>query len=120
MKKTLRIFAKMKEVEINKRKQKIAICSYVNSKGKWFGVKFKQTCMILPKETGYYLLDTEDKWLSKENGEKYSYTNENGEIINGVSNDTIWVENVNSLTRDTEYEEIRKTELNAELMTELE
>ena len=89
--------------------QKKFYASTAKINGNWFKVKFTRDCNLSPKSKGMYHLSVDDADISIEKGRKY--TKKDG--TTGLSNDTIWIKKVVSLTMFTqeEYEERRVSDI---------
>lgn len=85
--------------EIKNDKQKFIACSS-EINGKWYKIKFTQTCTDAPKEKGLYILTIDFDECSVENGKRY--TNSKGKT--GVSNDIIWVRHIVGIRKFTDEE----------------
>lgn len=94
MKKSIRVFAR--EVHTKDNKKSFLSYSYTKDGETYYKVKFTRDCQGLPKEQGYYLMeiDTNKTSLEKVN-----------ELYNDKKlNDIIWIRELYSCKRDTEYE----------------
>lgn len=85
--------------EVRKEKQVFPACS-AEINGKWYKIKFTQTCVNAPREKGLYHLTIDFDRCSVELGKRY--TNSRGE--QGIANDTIWVREIVQISKFTEEE----------------
>lgn len=93
--------------EIKKDKQSFIACSaFINNK--WFKIKFTKECEKAPKTIGLYELTINFDDCSLERGKPY--TSKSGR--KGVSNDSIWVRNIEKIRKYTE-DELKERNRNA-------
>lgn len=91
--KVIRIFGK--EIKTNDGKS-FTVYSFTPNGTEFFKVVFTKKCETTPKETGYYLLEINPNDISIKRGQ----------VVDGKKyNDTMFVDKVYKLSKDTVYEE---------------
>lgn len=94
MVKTIRIFGRERKDNDGK---KFVVYSYTKDGKTFYQLKFRKECTMLPKETGYWLIevDTNDCQVQRMKANK-----------DFKPNDILWIKNITSVKRDSAYEEV--------------
>ena len=95
MEKTIRVLSR-KVTPSDGRKPFYAYKHYNEKSGEFFDVKFTQDAGNTPKQDGYFAITFKTENANIKNGKKL----ENGFVPNA----TLWIQEIVSFARDTEYE----------------
>lgn len=91
------IFLHAKEIKTEKGK---FYASTANINGKWYKIKFVDTCTIKPKKEGFYYLTINIEDCSLQAGK--TYTKKDGSLAKGSP--VIWVREATKIRAETEEE----------------